>query len=154
MEIQAKIDELSDNVAIKLLNTIAEPHTKNGVEELLDDQANTLAKDLSIEPDRARMTDGEMARTALHVLARLPAHQSQVDQLIDAPDIRAFPSGTPMEDLENETLVWALREAVDFERDEDGSMHARPTEASVDKQLLKQYSTGVLVRLPAGPLSK
>jgi hypothetical protein len=154
MDIQAKIDELSDNVAIKLLNTIAEPHTKSGVEELSDDQASALAKDLSVEPDRARMTDGEIARAALHVLSRLPAHQSQVDQLIDAPDIRAFPSGTPMEDLENETLIWALREAVDFEGDEKGGMHTRPTEASVDEQLLKRYSAGLLVRLPAGPLSK
>ena len=151
-ELQEKIKDLDDSVALKLLNTVAEPHTKKGPDSLPDDQATALARDYSLSPNEADTGDGVLARQALLVLAGDSEHRSQIDQLIDTPDIRAFPSGTPMQELENQTLIFALKKAVSFDRDENGRVRAKTAEASVDEQVLREFAAGVLAKTPGGPL--
>lgn len=151
--IKDRIAGLDDEEAIKMLNTVAKPYAAEGVAEstLEQDQVSALMHTLRVAPASPELTDGEMARRGLLLMAQSPEFAEEIEEFLLRPDMRVVQEETPVQILDSQTLLYALKTSVNFERSVDGQTTVRVTPLRPDTQIIRGFVEGLLTKLPPGP---
>jgi hypothetical protein len=133
------IHSLDDATARRVLTTFARAQAPQAAAQLTPALMQTL-QNFASEPATGPVSEGEIARAALLLLADNPQHQPILTALLDGPAPERF--GV----LETATVVSAvllvLQTHVKFERDKDGrysiKIEKKPTDATLLKTLVQK----------------
>jgi hypothetical protein len=142
MQLDARIDTLTDSNAVALLTQFAKGQPHQIVPRQLDDQvARQLRAAANLQQDQtAATTSGDLARTALRLLASDPERRGEVQALLDHPASEKF--AIVESALLVSSVLIALETHVRFERSTDGrwsvKIEKKPTNAALLKDLLKK----------------
>ncbi len=138
------IRHLDDAAAIRLLSRIAQLYARTG--ELETDWTPELQQALlegsgltgATEP----VSEGDLARQALLLLAEDPGTRDAVQAQRDGPTMRSFDAGTLLFGLTAALVV--LQTRFEVKRDEDGKLTWRIGKEAVDSTVLKTLIEKVL----------
>lgn len=133
-----RLQSLDDASACRVLTTFARAQSPQPETQLTPALAQAL-REFAPEPAAGPVTEGDIARTALRLLADDPSHQPILTALINGP------APQKMAVLETAGVIVAvliaLQTHVKFERDKDGrtsfKIEKKPTDASLLKTLIQ-----------------
>jgi hypothetical protein len=141
MPIQDRIASLDDATARRVLATFARAHATSAETSFTPELRRAL-REFTTDPAAAAVSasEGDLARTALLLLADDPQHQPILAALIEGPAPAKFGL------LETAAVISAvlivLQTHVKFERDKEGRCHfkieKKPTDASLLNSLVQK----------------
>ena len=146
------IETLDDNSASRILKTIAKAHFDPNHSEaaLSSELCDALRNELGVETVSESISDGEMSRHALQLLANDQEMKDVVGTMAKGP--------APVKLLDPvvgislaAAVVFALKTTVEFKRDKDGRWSFDFKTKAVDRQLLKGFVERLLSWVPKGP---
>jgi len=157
------INTLSDKAATQILATIAKHHPQGEPAESLDlaELTQTLPDIFDAHPVEAAVTDGEMARTALLILAQDAELAGVIKVLAEAaqgegatPDeYRAFAVDPLTAAGLTAAIIFVLKTSGKIERDKNGKLKWHVAWKPLDKDLLKEFVDKLLTWIPSGPFA-
>ena len=152
MDIEEKIRTLDDDTAVRVLTTIAKHHFGASDSEAAPTAEFTqaLAKEFHLEQGVEPVSDGDVARHALLLLAREPGMEEIITSLADNPPPRDFMEPVTAIAL-TAALVVVLKTGVEIERDPDAGWRFHLKSEPLSEDLLKGFVEKLLSRLPTGP---
>ncbi|MCP4568470.1 MAG: hypothetical protein GY841_12910 [FCB group bacterium] len=140
-----------DQTAVRVLTEITRHHFGDDAAdtELTPDMAEALGNEFDIKPVAEKVSDGEMARQALLLLADDPELLAR---------IKAF-SGTGQQKFMDPVMgislttaaMLVLKTHIDIGRDKDGKWSFSAKSPALDKELLKMFMEKLLTWVPSGP---
>ena len=155
------INSLSDQAAVQILATIAKHHPQGEPTESLDltELTQTLPETADAQPVDTAVSDGEMARAALLILAQDEELQGIIKTLAEAAqgqgevtgDYRTFAVDPVVGAGIATAIIFVLKTSGKIERDENGKLKWHVAWESLDKSLLKQFVDKLLTWIPSGP---
>ena len=121
-----RIRELNDRTAARLLDVIANSRVQEGgVEtEMSPDMAEALRAEFGIDAPPDAVAPGDLARDALLLLARDPAHERELMNLLTGPETKTFGVDPVTAAVITGALV-VLQTHVRIERDKNQSSEFR-----------------------------
>jgi hypothetical protein len=148
MSLEDKILKLNDKTAAQLLIGFGSSHAHLDVPTGLDDQLVTqLRKSLDVSDERtAQGSNGDLARTALLMLARDPARRQELDIIIASGPAQKFVVVETAAVISAVLIV--LQARVKFERDKGGKWSVTVEKKATDAALLRELVKKLLA-LPA-----
>jgi hypothetical protein len=145
MQLESQIDALTDAKAVALLERFARGQPPQSVPQKLDQGLSEQLRAVVQAPpgEIALTSDGELARSALRVLADDPERREELQALLDHPAPGKFAV------IETALLVSAvliaLQTHVSYERHSDGrwsvKIEKKPTSTALLKDLVKKLLT-------------
>jgi len=155
------INSLNDQAAVQILATIAQHHPQGEPAESLSltELTQTLPETFDAKPVDTAVSDGEMARTALLVLAQDDELGGIIKALAEAAkgqgeapgEYRAFAVDPIVGAGVATAIIFVLKTSGKIERDENGKLKWHVGWESLDKSLLKQFVDKLLTWIPSGP---
>ena len=142
---EEKIHHLDDTTALQLLSTIAQPYTRTGDLETqwTPELRQALINASGIEESAEPVTEGDLARQALLLLAEDPKTRQALETRLDHPGMESFGAGTLLLGVTAALVV--LQTRFEVERDKDGKVSWKIRKEAIDSAVLKE-----LVRKVAG----
>ena len=141
------IRALDDEAAVRVLRTVAGPHVEAGAceTELTAELRGALAEGLEVGAVAGPVSEGELARQALLVLAQDPANREGILAVIDGPPARHFEAVTAVAAVAVVTAALVvLQTRVHFERGPDGKWTLLIDKPSASDGLLKELGAKLL----------
>lgn len=135
-ELDALIDGLSDARAIAVLQRFAGPRARQGgvTTELTADEQSALAETTGIDAAGGAVSEGELARVALHVVASVPANVEPLRALITGPQPRTLAVGSTVAVIT--AAIIALQTRIKFVKDEKGKTRIEVEKAALSDNVL------------------
>ncbi len=141
---QTPIDELGDELAIRVLSVFASAKLEHGnfETELAIDLRQVIENEIATsDVNNLETSEGDLARQALTLLSRDPEYAETIQALIEGPQARDF---TGVETVVITTAVMiVLQTQVKFERDKEGkwslSIEKKPTSDALLKPLVQKF---------------
>jgi hypothetical protein len=145
------IANFDDTTAIRVLDTIAKhtPLPDEAPPQLDADLKSALEETTGITPAAGQVSDGDMARQALMLLAEDPKTRRRIIQVAENPP-RGFIEPALAIALTG-GLIMVLKTKFDLKRNEEGRWTFSATSAPLDKDLLKDFVSKLLSWIPSGP---
>ena len=145
-----KIQALDDATAIRVLTTIAQAHADTALTDtkLAPDFQDVLKSEFELETAAGSVSDGEMARQALQLLAQDPDMHDRITGLAEKPPDLFMEPVTGM--LLAGAVLFVLKTHFEFKY-ENGKTTLIIKSKPLDKQLLKGFTQKLLTWLPGGP---
>jgi hypothetical protein len=142
MTVDDRIGMLADVEAVALLQRFSRAQPKTDVPAALDASvANQMRKEVGLaEEAMASISDGELARAVLLVIASDPEHRAGIELMLDHPPSEKFVVVETA--LLVSAVLIALQTHVRFDRDKQGKwtvkIEKKPTDSSLLKDLVKK----------------
>lgn len=146
------IRALSDNDAIRILSRIAK-HRLGATEmeaELPVGLGDALRNEFDVSATGAPISDGDMARHALLLLAQDPEMENVIATMAENPE-RAQKLGPITAIVLTAAVVAALKTSVRYKRLSNGEWELEIDSPSLDKESLKGFVDKLLSWIPKGP---
>jgi len=146
------IQTLNDQTAVKLLSTIAKPHIDAGGNdtELTSELCDTLKNEFGSQEATESVSDGDMARHALQLLAQDQQMRERIRAMVEIPQLGKFVDPAVAIGL-SAALVFVLKTSGMMKRDENGKLTWQVEWKSLDNKLLKGFVDKLLSWIPGGP---
>jgi hypothetical protein len=137
------LTQLDDATAQRILAAIARARSRNVPEPPFPALRQALAHDFQLAPSRTSVSDGDLARQALIVLAEDPATRLAIDSMAaeeGSAGIHTFDGGASI--ALGIAAYFALSTALDIKRDKDGKwsfhMKVKPASEAAVKKLVEK----------------
>ena len=145
------IEALSDNDAIRILSLIAENElgAEDSAEELPAGLNDALEKEFGLSAAAEPVSDGDMARQALLLLACDPDREQRIIALAESPTRSFIEPVTAI--VLTAAVVAVLKTGVKYKRRSDGEWELEIDSPSLDKESLKGFVDKLLSWIPKGP---
>ena len=134
---EAQIDHLSDAEAVRLLATLTRAQEQDpgtAPPEPTPDVQRSLQEAFGAAPEASGVSEGDLARAALHLYALDPSYRAGLEALLENPPPQRFLVGEVA--LAAAVLV-ALQLHVRFERKGDGTWSVLVEKPSAGEEVLK-----------------
>lgn len=150
------INTLDDQSALRILTTIAKGHSDDPAADskLAPEMASAMKAELGITGTVDRISDGEIARSALAVLAQDPEFADQIKFMAEHKVTERFGIEPVTGVVLAGALVMVLRTGFEFKRNEDGRWSIKIKSAAAQSELIDKFASKVLSWLPSGPFDK
>ncbi len=142
-KIQAAVNKLDDAAAGHALRVVCRARFKDELGNGLipsDGLSRDLRTRFKVPTDLEPVSEGDLAREALLLLAQDPSHREAIAALIHGPSPRSFDFGSTI--LIATGALIALQTRVRFERDKEGrwsfTLHKEPTKESLIRPLVSK----------------
>ncbi len=145
------IEELSDHDAILILSLVVENElgAEDFAEELPAGLNDALEKEFDLSAAAGPVSDGDMARQALLLLACDPDREQRIIALAESPTRSFIEPVTAI--VLTAAVVAVLKTGVKYKRRSDGEWELEIDSPSLDKESLKGFVDKLLSWIPKGP---
>ncbi len=154
---EGKIKALDDNAAVRILTTVAEYHLDEGGPDiqLSGDLKGELSKEFNEGASGVAVSDGEMAREALVLLAQDTEMREKITRLIEKPaehgDRYKFALDPVTVGVLTTAVVMVLKTQFKIGLDKKGRWSFEVKSKAVDMEVLKGFVNKLLSWVPSGP---
>ncbi len=148
------IQALDDEKAAQFLRTIAKAHgeTDESVKDYDAEFWRALKAELNLQESSAPVSDGEMSRQALQLLAEDQEMRDAVGTMAKNPTTEQFMS--PVLGIALTTaVIFALKSYIEIKRSPEGKWSFHFKKEPLDDSLLKGFVGRLLSWLPEGPFA-
>jgi hypothetical protein len=149
------ISALDDGASTRILESISRAHGegRSGESELSEGLREAMREEFGIQPGPNPVSDGDVARAALQVLAQNDDFEEIITTMAKNPPPEKL--GIPVTELALLTaVVFVLKSEFEIKRDKSGRYSFLFRSKPLDKAILKEFITQVLNWLPKGRLAK
>lgn len=144
------IEQLSENEAIAVLKTVsdAKQHGKDYETEWTPELSASLMEAFSIDEIVNKPDDGELAKSALQLIADDKMDRDAIEHLVENPPAEAFGIGAAA--AIGVCALIALQTHVVFERTSTGKVRFKIEKKPTDIELLKSLAEKIYAYFTAG----
>ena len=133
------IPDLDDATAKRILATVAQQRLRSGATADVPATAETardLAAAVAVAPDAASVSEGDVARQSLLLIADDPAMQPVLRNLIEYPSAQKFADPTML--IVGAAALVVLQSYMEIERDKNGKWTFKLKKKPLNDSLLKE----------------
>jgi len=147
------VKSLDDGNATRILTTSVRHHVGAGEAEteLATEAQEALRASFQIERGRDPVSDGDIAREALSILAQDPQVGERIAVLAQSPPTQHFGIDPVTSAILTTAVIMVLKTQVEFSRNTRGEWSIRIKSNALDKELLKGFVEKLLSWMPSNP---
>jgi hypothetical protein len=149
------ISFLDDSTATRILESISRAHGggPSGESELSEALREAMREESGVQPTPNPVSDGDVARAALQVLAQNDDFEKIIKTMAKNPPPEKL--GIPVTELALLTaVVFVLKSEFEIKRDKSGRYSFLFRSKPLDKSILKEFITQVSNWLPKGRIAR